>query len=256
MLPEPLWAIMGDEESLVSVFGLGSAIWDLMIQLFSKKPQEQKQFNETQRKRVSPRKATECHRLCRDPPWANPWAPSFSSVLSPSDACFGCLPRKRGTAAPIPKDTELTENTKVWKMWFSFLFTEHSFRKALCDQNGWPWRIRDGQRTRVCSADEEPDRVKRWGVSASTRMLMKQGEHGLEEKRREKGRLGSSQPSFQNGRQRSMCAKPCLLPSSPSPRTCFLPPTFYAGMETCHPKASWNHKLLTRCVKWRLLRLK
>ena len=50
MLPEPLWAILGDEESLVSVFGLGSAIWDLMIQLFSKKPQEQKQFNETQRK--------------------------------------------------------------------------------------------------------------------------------------------------------------------------------------------------------------
>lgn len=41
---------MEDEESVLSGFGLGFAMWDLMIQLFSKKPQEQKQFDETQRK--------------------------------------------------------------------------------------------------------------------------------------------------------------------------------------------------------------
>ena len=74
-------------------------------------------------------------------------------------------------------------------------------------------------------------------LTASMRMLMKQGEHAWEEKRRDKGCLRSSQPSFQNGRQRSMYAKPCPLPPSPSPHTCFLPPTFYDGMETCHPKA-------------------
>ena len=44
-------------------------------------------------------------------------------------------PPRTGTADPTPKDTELTENTKVWKTWFSFLFIEHNFRKALCDQN-------------------------------------------------------------------------------------------------------------------------
>ena len=74
VLPGPPWTIMEDEESSVSVSGLGSAVWDLRIQLFSKKPQEQKQVDETQRKWVPPRKAAECHRLCQDPPQMNPWA--------------------------------------------------------------------------------------------------------------------------------------------------------------------------------------
>jgi hypothetical protein len=45
-----LRAILEDEQSLVSVLGLGFDMWEPMMQLFSKKPQKQKQFDETQRK--------------------------------------------------------------------------------------------------------------------------------------------------------------------------------------------------------------
>lgn len=57
-----------EEESVLSLFGLAFAMWDLMIQSFSKKPQEHKQFDETQRKGVHAQTATECRRLCGDPP--------------------------------------------------------------------------------------------------------------------------------------------------------------------------------------------
>lgn len=53
-----------DEERVLSGFGLGFAMWDLMIQSFSKKPQKQKQFDETRRKRVHAQTGAECHRLC------------------------------------------------------------------------------------------------------------------------------------------------------------------------------------------------
>ena len=70
------------------MWGLGLVMWDLMLQLFGEKPQKQKQFDETQRKRVVSQTVTQRHRPCGDPRGTNPEALGSSSAPSPGATCL------------------------------------------------------------------------------------------------------------------------------------------------------------------------
>lgn len=144
-------------------------------------------------------------------------------------------------------------------MWFSFLFIEHNFQKALCDQNRWPSCVRDGQRNMGLQSSQgrEPDQIQQ-----PARLTANQENVDLKTRKEEKNVWGRLSPN-----SRIVHRGPCMQNPSSASHTCTqthvltnphthtrahrrththtplhmhthasFPPTFYAMVGTCHTK--------------------